>query len=101
MGRSGHRLSIAAAVVAVGLAGGTPGVARAESVSYTCDFVSPVLQGPQGPFAFAYGCAGPVGSHRNGSFTDAPPGAAHFCSWVNATQLAGREDLDVTGHYCL
>jgi hypothetical protein len=91
----------ATAAIMVGITLGMPGVAQAESVSYTCEFVSPVFYGPQGPFAFANGCEGPVGSHQNGIFTDAPPGAAGFCSWVHATQIAGRDGLDVSGQYCL
>jgi hypothetical protein len=90
-----------AAAVALGIVVGVPGVAQAEHVSYTCAFVSPVFNGPQGSFAVGQGCEGPVGSYRNGSFTDAPPGAAHFCSWVHASQLPGREGLDVSGQYCL
>ncbi|MFC4859475.1 hypothetical protein [Actinophytocola glycyrrhizae] len=101
MGWSWHKSLVASAGIAVGVVVGAPGAAQAESVSYTCDFVSPVFPGLQGPFAFAHGCEGPVGSHQNGRFTDAPPGAARFCSWVNATQIAGREGLDVTGRYCL
>jgi hypothetical protein len=50
---------------------------------------------------WVWGSACPVGSYRNGSFTGAPPGAAQFCSWVSATQIAGRDGRDVTGHYCV